>query len=232
LKRAGTLVVFAKAPRPGLVKTRMSPPLSPEQAAELYTHLLDDVLAATAEFSRSLGLCPIVTIHPSDAQRELAARIPGDFQITAQRGRDLGERMSWAALEAAATGAERVLLRGSDSPVLGTDLVAGMLDALDETDVVVSPDEGGGYSLIGMRRPVQGLFAHAMSTQSVLDDTLANATALGLSTRIIEPSFDLDTAADLVRLERARSNGETVLCPRLLGYLDAHDLWPRPQATA
>jgi hypothetical protein len=208
----------------------MSPPLSSEQCAELYGWLLDDVLAATAEVARSLSLEPIVTVHPPDALREFAARVPADFKVVAQRGLDLGERMSWALLEAAATGASPILLRGSDSPVLSADLVASMLDALTSTDVVISPDEDGGYGLIGLRRTAPGLFAHPMSTGSVLRDTLANAEALGLSTKVIASSFDLDTAEDLTRLALARSNGDTVLCPRLIAYLDENELWPSDAA--
>jgi hypothetical protein len=224
---SGVLVVFAKAPRPGLVKTRMCPPFTPTEAATLYAHLLDDVLAASAAFARSLALDLVLTVHPSDAQHDLALRAPCEFRITAQRGRDLGDRMTFAALEAAAGGATRILLRGSDSPILGADLVVSMLEELESADVVISPDEGGGYGLIGMRRPAAGLFAHAMSTRSVLDDTVANATALGMSTKTIEPCFDVDTASDLARLARARADGGTALCPRLLRYLDETGLWPR-----
>jgi glycosyltransferase A (GT-A) superfamily protein (DUF2064 family) len=108
-----------------------------------------------------------------------------------------------------------------------------MLEELESTDVVLSPDaldgtlaRGSGYGLIGMRRPVAGLFAHAMSTPSVLADTIANAASQGLSTKTIEPSFDIDTAADLVHLAAAREEGHATLCPRVLRYLDENDLWP------
>lgn len=221
------IVVFAKAPRPGLVKTRMSPPLTPDQAAQLYAHLLDDVLAATAAFAGSLRLDSVLAVYPPDARAELAPRVPPAFRIVPQRGGDLGARMSYAAREAAATGASRVLLRGSDSPLLGEALVAAALAALDSSDVVISPDLDGGYSLIGLRRSVPGLFAHAMSTQTVVEDTRANAQALGLSTKLIASSFDLDTAADLVHLAAARGRGDAGLCPRLVAYLDENELWPR-----
>jgi len=228
---ADVVVVFAKAPRAGLVKTRMSPPFTPEQAAALYAHLLDDVLEATADIARAHGLDAVVTLHPPDALDELAARVPQAFRIVAQRGRDLGERMAWAVAEVAATGADRVLLRGSDSPALGEALVASALSALESADVVISPDLDGGYSLVGLRRPAPGLFAHAMSTQSVLEDTRANAHALGLSTTLIASSFDLDTVADLAHLARVRDAGGAAHCPRTIAYLDEHGLWPPPAST-
>jgi hypothetical protein len=221
----GAIVVFAKAPRPGFVKTRMSPPFSAEQAACFYGHLLDDVLDATAEFAQALGLDPILTVHPPDARREMADRCPPAFRVIAQHGRDLGERMGWAASEAAAGGASSILLRGSDSPVLGGEIVGGLLASLADTDVAICPDRDGGYSLIGMRTPVAGLFDHPMSTRSVLDDTLANAAALGLRTKLMEPSFDLDTVADLTELAARRERGDASLCPRTIGYLDELGAW-------
>ncbi len=218
-------MVFAKAPRAGLVKTRMSPPFSPEEAARLYGHLLDDVLAATAEFARGLELDPIVAVYPPDARSEVAERCPPAFRVISQHGRDLGERMSWAASEAAAWGAEAILLRGSDSPVLGADTVGELLGHLADADIAICPDLDGGYSLIGLRRPVAGLFDHAMSTRSVLDDTLANASGLGLRATVMAPSFDLDTASDLVELAARRARGDASLCPRLISYLDERGLW-------
>ena len=221
----GAIVVFAKAPRPGFVKTRMSPPFSAEQAARLYGNLLDDVLAATAEFAQQLALDPILTVYPADARRELANRCPPAFRVISQHGRDLGARMSWAARQAAAGGAESILLRGSDSPVLGGDIVGELLEHLADADIVICPDRDGGYSLIGMRRPVAGLFDHPMSTRSVLDDTLANVSALGLRAKVTAPSFDLDTAADLAELAACRERGDASLCPRTIHYLDEIGAW-------
>ena len=226
MKSAGAIVVFVKAPRAGLVKTRMSPPLSPDEAAELYSHMLDDVLAATADVARSLNLDPIVTVHPADACYEIASYCPPDFRVIAQRGHDLGERMAWATAEAAATGARRILLRGSDSPTLAGDTVRALLGDLEEVDVAICPDFDGGYSLIGMKLPIRGLFDHAMSTHSVLEDTQANARALGLTTKLLPPSFDIDTTEDLVHLAKAREEGQATTCPRTVAYLDDRNLWP------
>lgn len=224
-RRRATIVVFAKAPRAGLVKTRMTPPLSPEQAAELYDNLLDDALATTSQLSKELDLDPVVAVFPEDACGEIVRRTPPRFQVVAQRGNDLGERMGWAVAEAAAGGATRILLRGSDCPVLGVELVRAALEELERVDLVVSPDLGGGYSLIGLRRPTPGLFDHPMSTHSVLDDTLANARRLGLEATVLAPSFDLDEAADFAHLARARREGRAGPCPRTLAHMDDHDLW-------
>ena len=168
--KRGAIVVFAKPPRPGLVKTRMSPPLSLEEAAELYASLLDDVLATTAELAAELDLAPIVAVHPPDACAELVDRAPAGYRVMAQRGRDLSERMRWAMLEVAAGGASPILLRGSDCPVLGPQVARQALEALESSDLVLCPDRDGGYNLVGLRTAVSGLFQHPMSTASVLED--------------------------------------------------------------
>jgi rSAM/selenodomain-associated transferase 1 len=232
LATAGAIVVFAKVPEPGRVKTRLVPPFSFEQAAEFYAAMLSDILAATAVFSRELGLSPVLAVHPWERRDAVARIAPPEFRIVPQRGRDLAARMAWAAREAAAAGARRILLRGSDSPTLDAAVVAEALDALRELDLVLRPDRDGGYSLVGMRRPCAGLFGHPMSTRSVLEDTLANAERLGLRAFVAEASFDIDTAPDLCDLADARRAGITALCPRTLAYLDDNALWPPARASS
>jgi rSAM/selenodomain-associated transferase 1 len=222
---AGAIVVFAKLPRPGQVKTRMVPPLTGEQALGLYTALLRDVLEATAAFSASLDLEPFLAVHPREGAPALAREAPPAFRVVAQRGADLSQRMSWALREVAAGGVRRVLLRGSDSPVLDEALVAEALASLERAELCVSPDRDGGYNLIGLRRPLPGLFDHPMSTGSVLEDTLTRAAEVGVSSTTLGPSFDLDRVEDLRDLARARRLGVTGMCQRTLAYLDEQRLW-------
>jgi len=183
------------------------------------------VLAASASQAAQFGLEPVLAVHPPAACTALAHRAPPAFRAVAQRGAALAERMAWAAAQAAAAGARRILLRGSDSPLLGADTVAAALAALERVELVLCPDRDGGYALVGLRAPVRGLFDHPMSTPSVLADTLSNARAAGLRAELLPTGFDLDTAADLGRLARARGAAAERLCPRTLSYLDARDLW-------
>ena len=220
----GAILVFAKAPRPGRVKTRMTPPFSPSEAAELYACLLDDVLDATAEIANRLGLDAAVAVHPPEACAEIARRAPPSFRIVAQRGQDLAQRMRWAVSETAAGGFSPILLRGSDSPALGLSTIEAALVELETADVVISPDLDGGYNLIGLRKPAPALFHHRMSTASVLTDTLASAASLGIRARLLPAGFDLDTAAELRWLAEARRRS-TPPCPRTLTFLDEHALW-------
>lgn len=229
---SGQLIVFAKRPQPGQVKTRMTPPLTPEQAADLYACLLDDVLAVTAQMASACALEPVLAVHPESACAELDARCCAVFRVVGQRGANLGERMEWAVREAAAAGAERILLRGSDSPTLDVSVATSALEALDTHDLVVSPDRDGGYNLIGLRRAAPGLFAHPMSTRRALDDTLEGARRRGWRVAVQPARFDLDRIEDLRWLAAVRAQGAEALCPRTLAYCDAQRLWRFAPLTA
>jgi len=222
----GAVVVFARRPAAGRVKTRLSPPLSPAQAAELYRAMLADVLEATAGFAERLRLAPVLAVTPPEACAELARHAPPAYQVVAQRGANLAARMAWAVAEQAAAGRDRILLRGSDSPALDGGALSEALAALDDHDLVLCPDRDGGYNLVGLREPAPGLFEHPMSTGRVLEDTLASARWLALRVHVQQPRFDLDRYQDLRWLAAARADGCELLCPRTLAYLDAHALWP------
>jgi len=220
----GVVVVFAKQPAPGQVKTRLCPPFTPEQAAAFYACMLEDVLEASLRAAAALGLEAVLAVHPAEAAATLPA--PPGIRIEPQHGVDLGGRMEHAALRELGAGKRPLLLRGSDSPTLGVATLAAALEALRARDLVICPDRDGGYNLVGIGRPAPGLFAHPMSTGSVLADTLANAERHGLSYALLPAGFDLDTAADLMWLAAARRAGAANECPRTLAYLDRHGLWP------
>jgi hypothetical protein len=222
---SGALLVFAKEPRPGEVKTRLSPPLAPEEAAAFYACMLDDVLDASAAAAAELGLAPHLYLAPPAACERFAQRAPPGFRVRPQVGADLGARMEHAAAEVAAAGGAPLLLRGSDSPTLGAGELRAALAALEEADVALSPDPDGGYNLVALRRAVPGLFSHPMSTPRALEDTLARARALGLRSRLLAPGFDVDSFDDLVHLARARREGRALACPRTLAWLDARGAW-------
>jgi len=211
----GWLIIFAKAPRPGLVKTRMSPPLSLDQCAELYQAMLSDVLEASADFAATLDLIPVLAFYPPDAVGELIGCAPPGMRLQVQHGADLGERMANAFAEAAAAGADRILLRGSDSPALERSLFEMAMNQLDAgDDVVFTPDQSGGYAMIGMRTPHPALFDLAMSTEEVMEQTVLIADSLGLRSSMTAPGFDLDTVGDFHCLDALSSAQLSDLCPR------------------
>jgi rSAM/selenodomain-associated transferase 1 len=224
---SGVVVVFAKAPVPGRVKTRLCPPLSHEQAAAFYACMLDDVLETTAAAAESLGLEAVLAVDPPEARAALVRRVPPAYRVVAQHGRDLAARMARSVAEHAAGGLRPILLRGSDSPALPASLLADAVAALASgADAVLSSDADGGYSLVGLNRPASGLFSHPMSHAGVLDQTVSRAEQAGLRVHLLEPCFDLDTEADLVRLAEWRRIGRPLQCPRTLGWLDRYRAWP------
>jgi hypothetical protein len=216
------LVVFAKRPEPGQVKTRLCPPFTLEQAAAFYACMLEDVLETSVRAAAALGLEAVLAVHPPEAALTLPA--PAGLRREPQRGADLGQRMEHALARELARGKRPVLLRGSDSPTLGVETLAAALAAFARADLVICPDCDGGYNLVGVARPAAGLFSHAMSTGSVLADTLARARLCGLSHSLLPPGFDVDCAADLERLAAARAQGLAADCPRTLAWLDRHAL--------
>lgn len=189
------LALFAKAPVPGRVKTRLTPPLTPEQAAALYEAMLRDVLERPAPD----GVERAVWFTPGDARAWFADAAPG-YRLYVQEGDTLGERMREVFRRHAAEGCERIVLRGTDSPTLPDATVAGAFAALERVPLVLGPDRDGGYNLIGLRGPADELFEIEMSTGRVLEQTLARAAALGLSAECLPEHHDVDTFADLERL--------------------------------
>jgi rSAM/selenodomain-associated transferase 1 len=220
---SGALVVFAKQPLPGQVKTRLCPPFTAEQAADFYACMLEDVLETTLRGSAALGLVAVLALQPPEAAAAFAA--PAGLRCEPQQGADLGARMEHAFARQLAAGHGPVLLRGSDSPTLPFETLSAALLALERSDLVICPDRDGGYNLVGLRRPAPGLFSHPMSTASVLVDTLARAQGAGLTHALLPAGFDIDTAADLALLAEARRQGAAGECPRTLSFLDRHGLW-------
>jgi len=219
------LALFAKAPVPGRVKTRLSPPLDPADAAALYEAMLLDIVDQHEPHS---GRSLVLWFDPAEGEAWFRANIPSRFQLRLQRGEDLSERMRSLFEEHAREGADRMVLRGTDSPTLPAERVREAFELLETADLVLCPDRDGGYNLIGLRRPAPELFSLEMSTESVLDTTLAHAQALGMSVALLEPHHDVDTEADLALLASAAKPERT---PRTCRWLAAH-AWKRSPSSA
>lgn len=234
------LAVFAKAPVPGRVKTRLCPPFSPALAASFYRAMLADVLQASGRAAARFALELVVAVDPPESAAVLAPSGPPGARYVPQRGTHLADRMSDMARTAATAGTSALLMRGSDSPALPESLISAALDALEGgADFALSPDPDGGYNLVALSRAaLEGgfsaatdLFDHPMSTATVLDESLARARAAGLRTLILPESFDIDRAQDLHQLLALREGvpgGGAPICPETLAFLDSHALWTGP----
>ena len=191
------LIIFAKEPRPGQVKTRLSPPLSPEEAAQLYHSFLQDIL-------EEMALVPevrlAVAFSPLDAQVFFRGLAPSGTDLFPQEGADLGERMARALAWGFAAGFGPVLLRGGDVPDLPAVVVSEATEVLaaGRDQVVLGPCPDGGYYLVGLSQPQPLLFqGPAWSSRTVLADTLRLARELGLRVHLLPPWPDIDTYDNL-----------------------------------
>ena len=194
--------VFAKRPQPGRVKTRLCPPLSPEQAAGLAADMLADVMAqlsSAPELALSLHFAPA----EERAWFEERYRPPGGLH--AQRGEGLGERLAgYFEHELAPGGARTAVVVGSDVPLISPARVeSAHLELEGGADLVLGPDRGGGYYLVGLRRPAPELFIEVpMSTRGMCAATAELARGRGLRVALLEPGYDVDLEEDLLALRR------------------------------
>ena len=191
---------MTRMPIPGQVKTRLVPPLTHLAAARLYTGFLRDAVDRLACIN---GVRPFVAYTPPAADDFFASIVPPGFSILPQAGEDLGERLANISEALFSRGATAVVLCDSDSPTLPDRYIGEAFRRLNEADVVVGPCEDGGYYLIGMQRCIPHLFAGIpWSSTHVTQRTVETAERLDLSVSLLEPWYDVDTAADLDRLCR------------------------------
>lgn len=198
------LVYFAKAPVPGQVKTRLCPPLRPSEAAGLYAGFLRDVVQPVSGFQ---AFCYGA---PAEQLDQLASWIHPEVELRPQRGEDLWARMTACFDELLAAGHRGVVLRNTDSPDLPSERVLEAAAALQPGRVVLGPDVGGGYYLIGMAEPMPELFVSmrdGVAPEDVARATRAQAAALGLEVVELRVERDIDTFDDLLALWRDRVEG-------------------------
>lgn len=204
------VLVFVKAPVPGRVKTRLSPPFSPEQAAALYRAFAADSLAAAGA---AMGARAVVAYERHEDWPEpswLGEPVPEWFP---QEGADLGRRLAAATGKAFVDGAERVVVVGSDAPHLPPAFIEEAFARLAAAPVVLGPARDGGYYLVGLREPAPSLFDDIpWSTEKVLEATLARAAELHWPVHLLDPLEDVDDAGSLARMLAAVKG--TALAPR------------------
>lgn len=196
---SSTLLVVAKRPAAGHTKTRLCPPLTPEQSALLYECFLRDTL----DLMRAVEGVERVVYHLTEDSRSYFQQIAPDMQLRCQHGDSLGERLDHLLTESLAAGSDGAVVMDSDSPTLPPGYLAQAFELLRDVDVVLGPTHDGGYYLIGMKQPQPHLLREVrMSTPHVLDETLRRAGALGLTVGRLPGWYDIDTAADLRLLEQ------------------------------
>jgi rSAM/selenodomain-associated transferase 1 len=212
------VAAMVKVPVAGEVKTRLCPPLRPEEAARLAWAFLGD----RVEQLVGLPACDsLVAYTPPEGEPELRARLPG-MRLVPQVGADLGMRMARLLADLLAEGRTGAVAVGTDTPSLPTAYLAEACRALErgEADVVLGPAEDGGYYLIGLAAPAPGLFADmSWGSASVYRTTLARAQAEGRRVAVLPTWFDVDRPGDLARLGRVAADRRAYRPPRTLALL-------------
>jgi hypothetical protein len=188
------ILVFARAPRPGTVKTRLARTIGDEAATLLYRRMGRRIVASLDGAPARMVVC----YDPSDGEAEIRHWLgPLPDRYLRQGGGDLGARLS-RMFERAFMGADRVVAIGTDAPATDAGRVTRAIAALDSADVVIGPARDGGYYLIGLRRARPELFRGIRwGTGSVLAETRAQAERLGLRVTWLELESDIDTGDDL-----------------------------------
>jgi uncharacterized protein len=197
------VAIMAKAPQSGQVKTRLCPPLSYREAAELYRCFLLDKIAQVNTLRKA---APVVAYSPADSRPLFEGLTPAHFMLIPQRGDDLGARLLFTFEELFRQGYTQVVVIDSDTPTLPTAYLerALMLIAERANDVVLGPTEDGGYYLIGLRRSYRELFERMpWSTSEVFPETRRRSERCGLTVACTEHWYDVDTPEDLSRLREA-----------------------------
>jgi glycosyltransferase A (GT-A) superfamily protein (DUF2064 family) len=199
------LAIMAKAPRPGKVKTRLSPPLTPQEAAAINTCFLRDMTTNISVLIEGL--------------------LPAGYSLVPQRGGGFGERLLTTAQDLFQCGFASVCLIDSDSPTVPTEVFAMAVDALQRSGdrIVLGPSHDGGYYLIGMKQAHAAPFENiSWSTALVLEETVAAVQKMGVELITLPLWYDVDDAESLSVLRAELIEGIQPAFTSLPGYSAEH----------
>ncbi len=216
MNRSGSAIaIMAKQPESGKVKTRLCPPLSSREAADLYGAFLLDTVGLMSEIPEA---DLFIAYDPHTAREFFSQMFPRSVECIPQGSGDLGDRLSRISRRLFSRGVQKLVILASDTPHLPQECIHRAFSRLDETDVVLGPCDDGGYYLIGSRAHAPALFGGiAWSTSAVLERTTERARDAGLKWEVLPSCYDIDTKEDLMRLimDLQTVSGESsVMCPR------------------
>ena len=196
-----SLLLFARVPEPGRVKTRLTPRLTAPEAADLYRAFLEDASRAYLRVDRWQS---VLCADPDPGDPRLGALFPEPWRRQAQSAGDLGQRLHAAFEGEFSRGAPAALAVGSDHPALERRRLEEVFDGFaGGADAVLIPAEDGGYCAIGLdaRAPLGQVFRDIpWSTDVVFETTVSRLQAAGSRVRVLAPSYDVDRPEDLDRL--------------------------------
>lgn len=222
-KRLG---IFVKVPEPGRVKTRLTPPLTGEEACRLYTAFITDLFG---RLSRIKKLSGTVFYHGDDPDN-LTNFIPTRYATLPQRGQTLGDRLAAAFDDLLAGGGETAVIIGSDSPDLPVQYIKRAFLKLKHKDVVLGPAADGGYYLVGLKKPAPAIFEDIeWGGPLVLSRTVERVESQGLTLSLLPLWYDVDTPAslqllrDLIRARKVERSGRLLATEAVLEAISRDD---------
>jgi rSAM/selenodomain-associated transferase 1 len=219
---------MTKAPRAGQVKTRLTPTLTPEEAAQLNTCFLRDMTSSISLAAGRSNASGFAVYTPKGVAEIYTDIIPSDFRLLPQRGEELGERIIFALEDIFQLGFSSVCLIGSDSPTIPPRVFTEAVALLEgpENTVVLGPTDDGGYYLVGLNRLRPSLFHDIdWSTARVLEQTCQRARQMDLEVHLLPAWYDVDDDVTLRRLCKELFAQKTepdfgYPAPATRGYLD------------
>jgi len=197
------LGIMTKAPQAGKVKTRLVPPLTPEEAAELNVCFLRDLAGSISQACLESSAQGVGVYTPVGSESVYESILPKDFFLLPQRGQEFGERLIFAAEDLFTVGFESACLINSDSPTVPASTFVKAANELAKAGdhIVLGPADDGGYYLIGLKKLHKGLFEEIdWSTEQVFDQTMHRAGKIGVEVHQLAYGFDVDDQATLARL--------------------------------
>ena len=201
--------IFCKTPIPGLSKTRLSPPLRPEECAALSACFIRDLAATIGELTSGGDVTGYAVYTPAGSERALRALLPADFRLQLQCDGDFEKRVGAAAQKLLSKHAGAILVN-ADSPTLPASILRAAVDATRRGGIVLSPALDGGYTLIGLSRLHARLFADIpWSTSRVHQATVERAAEIGVPVLNVPGWYDVDDA-DSLALLRSELAGEAL----------------------
>jgi len=223
------VAIICKTPAPGKSKTRLSPPLRPQECAAISACFIADLGRTIAGLEHPSSR-PCVVYTPAGSEAQLLGILPS-FALTLQGEGDLGDRLAKGIDDLLAAGHDGAIVINSDSPTLPASILEAAIEAvLAEDQMVIAPAFDGGYTLIGLSRQHRRLFQDIpWSTERVFNLTMDRAREIGLPAKVLDMWYDIDDALSYQMLEAelaghappfARSGGGFVNAPATRRFVE------------
>lgn len=193
------LIIFTKYPRPGFVKTRLGKAIGKKNAASLYKLFVETIVTSTQDYQ----FRRVIFFTPTNKKEKFVRWLGRDLEFIPQRGNDLGERMFNAFNHVFAQGAERVVIIGTDSPLIDNEVANEAFRRLKIRDCVIGPSLDGGYYLLGLSRIFREIFENIdWGTNKVFSQTLKAFKSANFKPSILKEDFDVDDIRSLALLNK------------------------------